>query len=82
MNVVSHQDGPVLGWVGTLVYLLGDHLAQPSLLREPFARRAGYGMPAEFDGAGLAVDLDLVVRNHIRLLAQAELMFNPEGALE
>lgn len=41
--------------VRVLVDLIGDHLAQASLLGEPLAGEAADGVPADLDGAGGAV---------------------------
>lgn len=82
MDVVPHEHGPVLGRVRRLVNLLGDEATQPRLLGKPLARGPRDGVPAESDGAGLAVDLDVAWRDHIGLLAETEIVLDGELRLE
>lgn len=82
MNVVPDEHGPVLGGVGGLVDFLRDHPAQPGLLGEPLPRGPRDGVPAEHDGAGLAVYVDVAGRDHVGLLAEAELLLDLELALQ
>lgn len=82
MHIVPYKHGPVLRRVRGLVDLVGDHLAQPGLLGEPFSCRPSHGMPAQLDGAGLAIDSDLTARDYVGSLAEAKFLGNHKFAFE
>lgn len=82
VDVVTHQHGPVLGRVRTLVDLLGDGPAQSSLLGEPLAGGPGDGVPTQLDDARVAVDFDVGRGHDVGFLAEAKLVFDVKGAFE
>lgn len=82
MHKAAHQHGPVLRRIRALVNLVGDHAAQPRLLGKPFPRRACDGVPANLDGAQLAIDPDLAGRHNIGLFAETNLVLQRQLALD
>lgn len=56
MDIIPHQNSPMLRRIRIATNLARHELAQPAFLSEPFAAHAGDGMPADADGALGSVD--------------------------
>jgi hypothetical protein len=82
MTVFTHKHGPMLRWVRVLVDFFCDHFANHSLLGEPFPGRACHWMPANLNGAVLAIDIGLAWRYDIGFTAESNGMLQFELSLQ
>lgn len=72
----------MLRGIRALVDFFGDHLAEPGLFCEPFARGTSYRMPAQLDSTGFLADADLTRGDDAWSPAESQLVLESELGLE
>lgn len=82
MTESTHQHRPVLRRIRILIDLLRDLLTQPRLLSKPLASQPSNGMPSNLNGPQFPVDISLAGRYHVRLVAEAEGLFEHDLCLQ
>lgn len=72
MHIIPHNHPPMLRGIGELADPFLNAPSDHRLLGEPFPRRAGDGMPAQFDRARLSIDVCFGFWDLVRFVAETD----------